>query len=104
MNMRLQQMATNDRIEFSEFPVIIGRDLTADIQLDDPTLPPYQCMIDEGADDGAVVLNLSDVFPLYVNGGRVSKAELFPGDILTIGQSRFIFSFEAAMHGASVLV
>lgn len=107
MNMRLQlkEMATNDRIEFSEFPVIIGRHVTADIQLDDPTLPPYQCIIDERPGDGAVVLNLRDDFPLYVNGGRVSETKvLFPGDILTIGQNRFVFSCEAALPRPAMLV
>lgn len=102
MRLQLREVATNDRIEFSKLPVIIGRDSTAAIQLDDPTLPPYQCMIGEGADDGVVVWNLRDDSPLYVNGHRVNKAELFPGDILTIGQSRFVFSCEAALHRRSM--
>ena len=92
------EITTNDRIEFGELPVIVGRDSTADIRLDDPTLPPYQCMIDERADDGAVVWNLRNDSPLYVNGRRVTKAELFHGDILTIGQNRFVFFDEAALH------
>jgi len=91
-------MATNDRFEFSLLPIVIGRDSAADIQLDDPMLSPYQFMIGKRADGGAIVWNLSDGFPLYVNGGRVTKAELSPGDILTIGQNRFVFSCEATMH------
>jgi hypothetical protein len=104
MNMKLQltETATNDRIEFRKLPAIIGRDSTANIPLDDPTLPPYQCMIGKGADDGAVVWNLRDDFPLYVNSRRVTKTELVPGDILTIGQNRFIFSCEAALHRPSI--
>ena len=104
MRLELREMTTNDKIEFSELPAIIGRDATADIQLDDPTLPPYLCMIDERAEDGAVVWNLRTDFPLYVNGSRVTKAELFPGDILTIGQSQFTFSCEAALHRPLMLV
>ena len=54
-------------------------------------------MIGEGADDsGAVVWNLRDDFPLYVNGRRVTKAKLFPGDILTIGQNRLFFPAKRA--------
>lgn len=49
MTRQLRETTTNDRIEFSELPVFIGRDSTADIQLDDPALPPYQCMIDAWA-------------------------------------------------------
>jgi pSer/pThr/pTyr-binding forkhead associated (FHA) protein len=104
MRLQLRELATNDSIEFSDLPAIIGRDATADIRLDDPTLPPYQCMIGERTDDGAVVWNLRDDFPFYVNGGRVTKTELFPGDILTIGQSRFVFSCEAALQRPSLLV
>jgi hypothetical protein len=106
MNMRLQlrEMATNDMIEFGELPAIIGRDATADIQLDDPTLPPFQCMIGEEADDGAFVLNLRNDFPLYVNGRQVMRADLLHGDILTIGQNRFAFLCEAALHRPLMLV
>ena len=99
MRLQLTDMITNDRIEFSELPAIIGRDATADIQLDDPTLPPFQCMIGERADDRAVVWNLREDFPIYVNGEPVSTAELVPGDILTIGQSRFVFSCEEVDMG-----
>lgn len=104
MRLQLTEMTSQERIEVSNLPAIIGRDSTADIQLDDPTLPPFQCMIGERADDGAVVWNLKDDFPIYVNGGRVSNAELFSGDILTIGQSRFVFSCEAALHRPLMLV
>jgi hypothetical protein len=106
MKMRLQltDTTTNDRIEFSKLPVIIGRDSTAGIQLDDPTLPPYQCLIGTGADDGAVVWNLRDDFPLYINNHRVTQAKLVPGDILTIGQSRFTFSCEVVRRRSAVLV
>ena len=80
MKLQLREMATNDMIEFSELPAIIGRDSTADIQLDDPALPPYQCVIGRGADDGVVVWNLREDFPLYVNGRRIMEAQLLLGE------------------------
>lgn len=98
MKLQLTELATNDRFEFSILPVVIGRDSTADVQLDDPMLSPHQCMIGKRADGGTMVRNLSDDFPLYVNGGRVTKAELSPGDILTIGRNRFVLSYEATIH------
>ena len=104
MRLQLREMATNDTIEFGELPAIIGRDSTADIQLDDPTLPPFQCMIGEEADDSAFVLNLRNDFPLYVNGRQIMRAELLHGDILTIGQNRFAFLCEAAFHRPLMLV
>jgi pSer/pThr/pTyr-binding forkhead associated (FHA) protein len=106
MKMRLQltAMATNDRSTFRKLPAIIGRDPSADVQVDDPMLPPYQCMIDKWG-DGGVVWNLRDDFPLYVNNRRVTKTELSAGDIVNIGRNRFVFSCEPApVHGSWLLV
>jgi pSer/pThr/pTyr-binding forkhead associated (FHA) protein len=101
--MQLTEMALQEKIGLDELPVIIGRDPTADIPLDDLTLPPFQCMIDEGADGVAVLWNLQNDFPLYVNGRLVTKANLLSGDILTIGQSRFVFSCEEVGIGFKCL-
>jgi hypothetical protein len=101
--MQLKEMASQVKIDLNELPVIIGRDPTADIPLDDLTLPPFQCMIDEGADGVAVLWNLQNDFPLYVNGHLVTKANLLSGDILTIGQSRFVFSCEEVGIGFKCL-
>ena len=98
MTLQLREIVTNESIACSELPAIIGRDATADIQLNDPTLPPYLCMIGEQGNDGAVVWSLRDDFPLYVNGSRVARAELFSGDILTLGQNRFVFSCDDALR------
>jgi hypothetical protein len=103
MRMQLTEMALQEKIDLNDFPVIIGRDPTADIPLDDPILPPFQCMIDEGADGVAVLWNLQNDFPLYVNGHLVTKANLLSGDILTIGQSRFVFSCEEVDTGLKYL-
>ena len=103
MRMQLTEMALQEKIDLNELPVIIGRDPTADIPLDDPTLPPFQCMIDEGADGVAVVWNLQNGFPLCVNGRLVTKTNLLSGDILTIGQSRFVFSCEEVGIGFKCL-
>ena len=73
------------------------------LTLDDPTLPPFQCMIDEQTDGVAVLWNLRNDFPLYVNGSRVTKATLADGDIVTIGQSRFVFACEEVNPGLKYL-
>jgi len=101
--MRLTEMASQETIDLTELPVVIGRDPSADIELDDPTLPPFQCMIDEQTDGVAVLWNLRNEFPLYVNGSRVTKAVLADGDILTIGQNRFVFSCEEVDTGFKYL-
>jgi pSer/pThr/pTyr-binding forkhead associated (FHA) protein len=101
--MHLTEMTLREKIDLNELPVIIGRDPTADIPLDDLTLPPFQCMIDEQADGVAVLWNLQNDFPLCVNGRLVTKANLLSGDILTIGQSRFVFSCEEVGIGFKCL-
>jgi FHA domain len=103
MRMQLTEMASREKIDLNDFPVIIGRDPTADIPLDDLTLPPFLCMIDEGADGVAVLWNLHNDFPLYVNDRLVTKANLLSGDILTIGESRFVFSCEEVGTGFKCL-
>ena len=103
MRMQLKEMASQVKIDLNELPVIIGRDPTADIPLDDLTLPPFQCMIDDGADGVAVLWNLRNEFPLCVNGSLVTKATLADGDILTIGQSRFVFTCEEVGIGLKYL-
>ncbi len=99
MKMQLTEMASQETIDLMELPVIIGRDSSADIELDDPTLPPFQCMIDEQTYGVAVLWNLRNDFPLYVNGSLVTKATPADGDILTIGQSRFVFTCEEVNAG-----
>ena len=97
--MRLTEVTSQEEIEIKKLPVIIGQNSAVDIPLDDPTLPPLQCMIDEKNDGGAVLWNLREDFPLYVNGNQVAKAELSSGDILHIGQRRFVFSSEEVEKG-----
>ena len=98
MRMLLTNVMSEEKIEFSELPVIIGRHSAVDISLDDPTVPPLQCIICELA-DGIVLRNLRADFPLYVNGYRVTETELCHGDMLHIGQRRFVFSCEEVEKG-----
>lgn len=96
MRLQLTEVNTKVRIEFHELPILIGRDPSADIELDDPALPPFQCLIGKGPHGGANIWNLRVECPLYINGSSVTKASLSPGDLLAIGQSRFVFSCETA--------
>ena len=68
MRLQLTEIASQEKIDLNELPAIIGRDSTADIQLDDPTLPPLQCMIDERADGVVFVWNVREDFPLTLMG------------------------------------
>ncbi len=69
------------------------------MRLDDPTLPPLQCMIGKWANGGVGIWNLREDFPLRINGSPVTTARLSPGDVLNIGRSRFVFSCEAIEAG-----
>jgi hypothetical protein len=92
MHVRLTEVTLRIIFEVKELPVIIGRDSSVDITLDDPSLPPLQCMIEESAWGQAVIWNLREDFPLYVNGDQVTSAKLCDGDVLTIGRNHFAFS------------
>jgi hypothetical protein len=91
MRMRLTIVTSREVIEFNDLPVIIGGNPVVDIPLDDPTLPPLQCMI-ERVPGGVAVWNLREDHPLYVNRKEVTRARLSNGDVLTIGQNRLVFS------------
>jgi hypothetical protein len=88
---------------FRKLPVFIGRDCTADVRLDDPAIPPYQCMIGKGASKHLTAWNLRTEVPMHVNGQEISKAELLPGDRLTIGKRQFVVHYELAQERASML-
>ena len=101
MNVMIQVIdaASQKKAAFKKLPVIIGRDSTADIRLDDPAVPPYQCMIGKGQSTHLTAWNLRTDTPMHVNGQEVSKADLLSGDRLTIGESQLIVHYDLAGVG-----
>lgn len=94
MRLRLIETASGRAIPIGKLPAVLGRDPSADVQLDDASLPPYQCMIAKDGNDELTVWNLRQEWPVLVNGLAVSKAALRPGDTLAIGAGHFVVEYE----------
>jgi hypothetical protein len=89
MDIKLTNIHTGKELAIKSLPVVIGRDGQADVQLDDPSLRPYQTMMYKARGDKLTVWDLHDGSGTLLNGTGVLKAELKPGDTLIIGQTAF---------------
>jgi pSer/pThr/pTyr-binding forkhead associated (FHA) protein len=75
-----------------ELPAMIGRDAAADISLDDSWVGHFQCIIDREGDK-LRVLDLGSRNGTFINGVRIRRATLMPGDTLTVGRTDFIVQY-----------
>jgi len=87
-----------------ELPALIGQDPSADVQVPDSWVGRFQCILDE--DQGVLrVLDLGSRTGTFVNGVRTSRADVFPGDRLTVGTTVFAVYYripaDARITGAS---
>ena len=71
----------------AERPLVVGRGAACDIRLADPSVSRRHALL-EVRDGGVWVVDLDSSNGVYVNGRRVSRAVLGPGDVLTLGNSR----------------
>lgn len=78
-----------------ELPLIIGRSADADIEVDDYWVSQYHCTIEEV--DGALeVHDLASRTGTFVNGSRVTRVRLHPGDQLTVGRTKLCPQFQSS--------
>src|SRR5436190_11444325 len=68
----------------------IGRDLTNDLRLEDPTVSSHHCRIQRAAGE-FVLLDLDSTNGSFVNGKAVNRARLGHGDEILIGSTGFCF-------------
>jgi pSer/pThr/pTyr-binding forkhead associated (FHA) protein len=66
-------------------PVIVGRDPTCDILINDPSISRRHCQFTLDSDGALVVRDLGSTNGVYVDDRRVSKATVTPGEIVQIG-------------------
>jgi hypothetical protein len=76
-----------ERLEFSTFPVVIGRDGTCEVVLDDQKASRRHCAI-ESRDGSARLVDLDSRNGTYLNEERVTSVALATGDVIRIGQTR----------------
>jgi hypothetical protein len=73
-------------IAIGHAPVIIGRGVEADLQIVDPTVSRYHCVIWRAA-GRCWVRDLGSTNQTRINSRPVRIAELFEGDIVLVGQT-----------------
>ena len=81
-------------IRLQQFPTVVGRDGGADVQLADPNVSHFHCVLD-WIDGVMVVRDLGSRTGTHINGMRVSEAQLLPGDRLSLGPTTFEVEYDA---------
>jgi pSer/pThr/pTyr-binding forkhead associated (FHA) protein len=80
--------------EIAKRRVVIGRSKDCDIQLSDPNVSRRHAEVrQEGAAYWAVDLDSTN--GMEVNGKRLKRAKLRPGDTITVGSTELVFRLEA---------
>lgn len=83
--------------ELSGPQVTIGRRSDSQIQLDDPTVSGIHAILSVQPDpylDGhyrVTLLDFNSTNGVFVNGERISKRLLRPGDVIRVGQHELLF-------------
>lgn len=87
--MRIELLATRFRALIDRLPVVVGRNPAADVRLPDPRISRYHCRIEQR--NGVVLIRDSgSTNGTFVNGCRVAETELNSGDLVTLGDTRFL--------------
>ena len=91
--MKVKLISADAEIVLNDLPAMIGRSHTADVCLDDAGTGEFQCIIEQ--DDGRLsVADIAGGLGTFVNGNRITRAALMPGDRLGVGRSTFTVQYE----------
>ena len=74
-------------------PVTVGRSQTADLSITDRWVSRRHCLLYQ-SDGGYAVCDLGSRHGTFLNGKRITQAELKPGDEIRIGLSSLVLSNE----------
>lgn len=80
-------------IALEHLPLRLGRGTDVDVCVDDRWVSREHCVIDQ-IDHVLTVCDLGSKHGTLVNGEAVMRAELNPGDELTIGLTKFVVEYE----------
>jgi two-component system cell cycle response regulator len=87
--LRLRRETSGEIVEIDRDTAIVGRHSEADLRLIDPDVSRRHCRI--GVEDGMWrIVDLGSTNGVYLNGVRLTEANLYPGDRLRIGSIEFI--------------
>jgi hypothetical protein len=95
MKLELINVGSRQRVVLNKRSVLVGREPDADLRIDDPEVGPYECLIGDASGPGVAIWSLrTDQARTLVNGQPITKANLMPGDRLTVGKTEFEVSYE----------
>ena len=80
-------------ILLDDLPLRLGRSSDADVCVDDRWVSREHCIID-CTDHALMVRDLGSKHGTFLNGEAIVRAELKPGDELTIGLTKFLVEYE----------
>ncbi|MGE4157968.1 MAG: ATP-binding protein [Planctomycetota bacterium] len=89
----LRNLATGQRLELPDDPLVLGRERAMGLYLDDEKVSRRHCQICR-ADDGFHVEDLGSLNGTFVNADKVQNRRLIHGDTLRVGDSTFLFFHE----------
>lgn len=78
-------------VRLQQGPVTLGRHHDATLVLDDPSVSRHHVAIRPTPDGGYELEDLGSVNGTYVNGQRVARAVLQPGDELQVGRFCLVY-------------
>lgn len=91
----LGPLGHHKHVPLKKFPVVVGRAVDAEVQVDDRWISRLHCEIDE-VDGTLFVRDMASSNGTFVNGAAVCTSPLLPGDELTVGISMFKIVYERA--------
>jgi pSer/pThr/pTyr-binding forkhead associated (FHA) protein len=93
MSVELIATKNSDSALLESFPAVIGRRAGSSVQVDESIPAGYHCLVSV-VEGQLVVWDLGTVGGTFVNGTRVTKAALKPGDTLNLGGTDFQVNYK----------
>lgn len=91
--MQVRLLSSDFKCVIDRLPAMIGRGAAAGIRLGDPEISRNHCQIEE-LNGLLLIRDLGSTNGTFVNGHPVTKTTLFPGDQVSLGQTRFWVLYE----------
>ena len=79
--------------EFNQRSILLGRGDAANLRVDDPKASKLHAVIDITSSDEIHILDLGSTNGTKVNGEKIHRTKIKPGDEITVGHTSMKFSF-----------
>lgn len=91
----LVQEGSDDQLteEFSQRSILVGRGDSANLRVNDPKASKIHCVIDITSEDEVYILDLGSTNGTKVNGEKIHRQRIQPGDEIRVGRTTMQFEF-----------